>query len=508
MPTLGGFLQGLGQQAGYNINYQQQRVADQAAIDLRQQQVAMGKLDLADRQQQVESRKSSMDWFRGAMSEAKTAKEQEAAVQKVYTQAMVDNNPELMKQADTMMKELHTKSDRAQADAVEAASVKHEATAMAASEYLATKSPESAAKLVQDYKDAGGDVLQVPPPGETFDKWAEVQQLQGKEGLKRGEFAQKLQEAKATAETRRQEHADSLAERRQAHKDNLVIQQGNLQTHQLLAQLKVSEAAQKTIAATDPAAQATTERIARDVISGDDMPKGLTKAQNLAVQNKITELRAGGMKQEHFAKGVYAQRYAQRQTQAGQILLTESKNIAGMKLGQTSGVFSDVELGKGLTSSLTAQFGRQLTATEAAEYNTSMAATGVEVATLMNAGQAPQKALIEEFQGALRGNAGDSIETVLYKRAVMMNMARSALSVAPSANAEDKANKAKIMKQLATFPTPTEVREQAAAAGHSLKGLEKINRNMRAVSEKFTMPGEEGGSAAAVGNPALPAGWK
>ena len=230
---------------------------------------------------------------------------------------------------------------------------------------------------------------------------------------------------------------------------------------------------------------ADVKRITKDVLSGNDMPKNLTKVDVARIESEKTKEIAGGASQEHYAKGVYAQNYAQRQTQAGQLLLTETSNMGDMKIGQTAGAFSDIQLGKGLTTGVTKYFGNKLTNTQAAEYATSSEGLGVEVAALMNGGRPPQKALIDEFKLALRPNAGDTVETTLYKRAMVINLARSALSVAPSANQTDKENKQRILQELNKFPTPKEVRQTAEQTGHTIQGLESINSRMKKISDQW-----------------------
>ena len=225
---IGGFLQGLGQQAGYNINYQQQYADTQANIDLKQQQVALGKLDVVEKQQQVESRKSSLDLFKGAMSEAKGPKEQAAALQKVMMQAMSMNDISTMNSAGAMLKVVQGEEDRTTNEALVAAEARHEATSMTASEYIATKSPEAAQALIQDYKAAGGDVTKLPPPGEKFDAWAETQQLQGKEGMNRAKFAQELQRKKSDEVDKKERLAREDAAKAEDRKATHALQQGNL----------------------------------------------------------------------------------------------------------------------------------------------------------------------------------------------------------------------------------------------------------------------------------------
>lgn len=494
MPNLGGFLKGLGQQAGYNIMYGQELQQQQDVHEQRQQLIASEQQRMADaaadreklRTEATETKKLFGQVAEGQLA-ATTSEQKAASLGKVKMSALLEGRLDVAKAITGLQEDAVSEATVAR---TEAKAVKEVATEKVAQlSFDVTNAPTPEAKivasqaLVQAYTDAGGDTRQVPPPGSPeFDRWATTQHARTKTAKQRSD-----DEATVTAVALKQKQQQAEQDRnynagRADHRDTIANQHevNQLKRSELL--LKQGEGADK----------ATIDRIAKDVMGGEDMPKGLTKSQNTAIQARITELRAGGAVQEHFAKGTYAQQYAQRQTQAGQILLTESKNIAGMTLGQTAGVFSDLEMGKGITTALTKQFGNQLTKTEAAEYNTSMAATGVEVATLMSSGRQPQKTLIEEFQSTLRGNAGDSVETVLYKRAVMMNLARSALSVAPSANATDKANKTKILEQLATFPTPTEVRETAEASGHTIQGMSSINRKMQEVSEKFTVMGEKG----------------
>lgn len=503
MATLGGFLQGIGQQAGYAIDYSRQAAREQVGVDLAKQQLEAGQLAIDTQKGQAASRLSTMSELKGALSEAKGSKEQVAALTKAKFAAAAGGDWQSMQAVSSLLKDKENEDDRAQAKVVEAAQAHNEAVGSAANTYLSTKSPAAAKAFIDAL---GGDPSQLPPPGPKFDALVGQHALDASGKAQQGEFLAQLREKKVE-QKQAQENSDRAFQAGRADARNTEMHKNRSEA--LSAQEFAFKKSQAAALTTDPSQVATINRLAQASLDGEPLPKNMSKPEALAVEKRKTELISAGAKQEHFAEGVNPKMYSQRQTTAGQFVLSELQNVAGMSLGQTAGTFSDLAKGHGITTSLTQQFGNKVTANEAAQYNASMVPLGLELATLAYGGQKPPVTVVEEFRDMIRARSGESTETALYKLSLGVNAARSALAHAPPANAADKQAKDAIKVQLSKIPTPTEVLTHIRSTGHSVQGLEELNNKFKSVSQEFSMGSAPVATApTAAWKAATDVGWK
>lgn len=221
--ALSGFMQGLGQQVGYDIAYQQEAKTVQQQQELRQQQIDSNKLAMADQQRQAESRMATMSDLRQSQVESKSASEQVQLLQKARMTALVNGDVSGAQALTPLIKDAEGEVDRTKSEQADVLLKKKEETSSAAADYLSTGTTESAGILIKDYLDAGGDPRSIPPPGEKFKAWAEMRQLDGKDGAKKAEFASTLYEKKREADMRNENTKLAQASLNQARQDSATL---------------------------------------------------------------------------------------------------------------------------------------------------------------------------------------------------------------------------------------------------------------------------------------------
>jgi len=224
------FLQGLGQQAGYQVLYSQEKKAQDQALEMRQQQIEAGKIDLQERQAQQQSRLATMSGLKMSIAEGKDASEQVALLRKAQLTALANNDLDAARTINPMIKGLEEEVDRTKGETALKLQRQKDSTAASAIDYLSTKTPESADKVMKDYIAAGGDPRLIPPPGETFDKWVEARQLDGMTGSKKAEFLIEVQRKKEEAKSK-QEDAD--ARNAETARHNREMEQSKEQAREL-----------------------------------------------------------------------------------------------------------------------------------------------------------------------------------------------------------------------------------------------------------------------------------
>src|ERR1035437_5169636 len=112
---IGGFLQGVGQQAGYNSNYTRDTAQQQVGIDLAKQRLEAGQLEMDTQKAQATARLATMSDLKIALSEAKGTKEQEAALTKAKFSAAASGDWQGMNAVSSLLKDAENADDRAQA---------------------------------------------------------------------------------------------------------------------------------------------------------------------------------------------------------------------------------------------------------------------------------------------------------------------------------------------------------------------------------------------------------
>lgn len=305
-------------------------------------------------------------------------------------------------------------------------------------------------------------------------------QLQGVKAKDQLEMQQKAQDSMATqTETslrNRENHEDRLAQISSTAANQAGMLQLSRDNARSLAAYRQSQAADTGGSLTDSAV----DRYAKGMLKGDPVPTNLTKVDTAKILNRQSELQDTGTQKFTYAKGSNAQNYGQQMIGASSNALMETGNTSHMALGQTAGVFSDLDAGHGITSSLTRAFGNQITDKEAGMYNAGMTNMGMELGRLMSGGQRPNQTVITEMNRALRAEANDSVALTLYKRSNAMALAASSLEAMSPANEQQRQQKERNLALLRAFPTPTEVYEAAKASGHGKDISPKIAADLNA----------------------------
>lgn len=242
---ISGFLQGLGQQAGYSVMYGlEKRAADQTA-ELRQQRIEAGRAEAVDRQRQQESRMATMTELKTTVLEGKGAAEQANALRKARFSAFANNDLSAVPALTAMITDSEKEVDRLKADTIDKTRLLKETTANTAADYLATKTPEAATALVQDYLAAGGDPRLIPPPGEKFDAWAEQRKFDGVSGSKKAEFLATLDERKREADMKDQNAKIAQSNLAESRRMTAVTQQMGLQLRKAMLEQQAPPVATK-----------------------------------------------------------------------------------------------------------------------------------------------------------------------------------------------------------------------------------------------------------------------
>jgi hypothetical protein len=241
---MSGFLQGLGQQAGYNIIYGQQKQAADDVHELRQQEIDAGKQQQLQQQAMAAARMSiaaglegSLEGVTGAATDdAKIA----AALQDASLKSLASGDLQEAQAYSAQASQRQALADKSKAAALEVVAQKKEEAATASLNFLSRPGPDTAAEMEKARAAAGEDPTKFPKPGTPeHKKWAEEGALGGKSTSQRVDFVQKEADRKEAARARKEEQDRAERDMMQRHRDSLGVQQ---------AMLKLSEAKAKASA--------------------------------------------------------------------------------------------------------------------------------------------------------------------------------------------------------------------------------------------------------------------
>jgi hypothetical protein len=217
--ALSGFLQGLGQQAGYNIDYKQRYDEKQQQLELGKQQLQMNTFNLQLQQQQLDT-KAEIGQDLSAQFQAdgaaagdldKTTAIYHKEFGKLASEGKLEDASRMMQLAN----QTEVVARQKKADNLEVQKQLQEKTATAALDYADNKSPEAAAALEKAYLTSGGDVNSIPEPGTPgYSAWATGQATSSMTAAQKVLFLQKEMDLKATRDAKAAAEAARLAEKK------------------------------------------------------------------------------------------------------------------------------------------------------------------------------------------------------------------------------------------------------------------------------------------------------
>lgn len=458
---MAGFLTNLGLAAGRNILYGQEFQERQAELDLRKQQVEMGKLALGNAQRQQQTQAEVGGFLQSEMQKdaanftdpANAAKEYNKASGIAFSEGdFVTGNAML-----DLAKGKTVEAKNALIEQQKQLQMKKEDLSSTAGAYADNPTPENAQQLVQKAIAAGVNPTTIPPnlQSPAGRKWVNEQTMSSMSGKERIQFLEKAAEFKANQARMEQAHRDSVAERDATRRQTAIYQNGMLQ-------LKAAEL------------EAKKERQGAD----STQERGRTDATIAAASAVVRDLR----------------------------------NVALLPEGQTSGLLSHLGNKNDLLNAVSDVGLKQITPGEAQAYDAAMAGIGLGLARMETAkgGRGANQSVINEFQRIAASPAGTPNIVTLYKLANVADMAKNQLRVTrkstdpnvQSAREEDEAF-------LKSVPTTAEV--IAVARKHGWQHLLTQGGDMQAAMDKITntggvgLPGQ-GGGGGQVNLPPLPAG--
>jgi hypothetical protein len=217
--AISGFLQGLGQQAGYIIDYKQQYDAKQQQLELGKQQLQMNAFNMQLQQQQLATKaeigQDLSAQFKADATAAGDLDKTTAIYQKEFGKLMTEGKLEDASRMMQMANQTEAASRQKKSDVLEQHKQLQEATATAALNYAADKSPEAAAALEKAYLTGGGDAALIPKPNTPeYSAWAKGQVTSSMTAAQQATFLQKEEDLKAVRDEKAATDAARLAEKK------------------------------------------------------------------------------------------------------------------------------------------------------------------------------------------------------------------------------------------------------------------------------------------------------
>jgi hypothetical protein len=232
--ALSGFLKGLGQQAGYIIDYKQQYDANQQQLELGKQQLQMNALTMQLQQQQlatkVEIGQDLSAQFRADGSAAGDLDKTTTIYQKEFTKLAGEGKLEDATRMMQLANQTEAASRQKKADVLEQHQQLQELTAAAALAYADNPTPEGAQELEKAYLASGGNAALIPKPGTPgYSAWAKGQATSSMDAAKKAEFLQKEMDLKATRDEKAAEAEDRAEEKKARDAETEAYRQMGLQ---------------------------------------------------------------------------------------------------------------------------------------------------------------------------------------------------------------------------------------------------------------------------------------
>jgi hypothetical protein len=217
--ALSGFLQGLGQQAGYIIDYKQQYDAKQQQLELGKQQLQMNAFNMQLQQQQLATKaeigQDLSAQFKADATAVGDLDKTTAIYQKEFSKLMTEGKLEDASRMMQMANQTEAASRQKKSDVLEQHKQLQEATATAALNYADNPTPEGAAALEKAYAASGGDVNLIPKPNTPgYSAWATGQATSSMTAAQKATFVQKEADLKAARDEKAREAAALLDEKK------------------------------------------------------------------------------------------------------------------------------------------------------------------------------------------------------------------------------------------------------------------------------------------------------
>ena len=475
---MSGFLQGLGQQAGYNIIYGEQKQAADDVHELRQQEITQQKTAALQQQAMAAARLSIAaglnDSLKGAAGAAQDDTKIAAALQDASLKSLAAGDLQDAQAYSSQAKDRQDLADKSRATALEVAGQKKETAAEASLSYLSRPGPDTAADMEKARVAAGEDPKKFPKPGTPeYKAWAEEGSLEGKSSAQKVDYLQKLAKEKADREEKQREFKLNKEQQEQNHKDSLGIQSGQLKIAQATLQLRQSEAAHKTESGMTPEAL---QANAAEVASG----------------MKLSEVIPG------FGKESATIRMAVKNA-AVDLIMKENPGMTATEAGRT---LSQREIDRAANRTGTGAYARTAATTSsniaiASGEANKMIDLAATIAPKVNLGQYSS---LNALSNAVKRGTGDEnivkLDTALnslvnsYARAINP---KGVATVSDKEHARDRLNAAMSQGQLASV---FDIMKQEMALAHGA-----------AQAERGTVQ-TGGGAAPSAPHTGLPAGWK
>jgi hypothetical protein len=239
--ALSGFLQGLGQQAGYIIDYKQQYDAKQQQLESGKQQLQMNAFNMQLQQQQLATKaeigQDLSAQFKADATAAGDMDKTTAIYQKEFSKLMTEGKLDDASRMMQMANQTEAASRQKKADVLEQHKQLQEATATAALNYADNHTPEGAAALEKAYAASGGDPNLIPKPNTPgYSAWATGQATSSMTAAQKAAFVQKEADLKAARDEKSAEAKARLEEQRNRDKEMAAYRQ-------LTAQMRLADQA-------------------------------------------------------------------------------------------------------------------------------------------------------------------------------------------------------------------------------------------------------------------------
>lgn len=461
---MAGFLSNLGLAAGRDLMVGQQYDLNQENIQLKQQQLEMGKLAMQQQQNQVKSAQAVGSFLQSEMQKEGASSTDPANAVKMYQKAatIAMSNGDIV--SANQMSELAKGKTIEARDALVTQQKQQQAAkedlSSSAESYGSNPTPASQRDLVQKAVSAGVNPSQIPPPGTPqFAKWANDQQMASMSGKERLAFLQKATDTAQTRRMQQQNHEDSVELRQQSMRQTASYQNGMLDLRRAMVADQANRAP-------------TTKDIGGNTYQYDP-------AQNVKGERDTPDpswVKIGGPKE------------SAQMRQADTAIMSSARE--GMRSINLINHMSDDVTGapfanladKSFLGALSKVGANALTPAKIQQYNVSATGLGLEAARTLTlgAGRGANQSVINEYQNILTVHAGDTVGTAAYKLATGVDVLRNRIdSMTRPSDPKQAANYDKLQADFAKYPTPEQVldampeieKRKASKIGDSMQDL-------------------------------------
>ena len=495
----GGFLAGLGLQAGYADIYGQQFQQNQAKTQLLQADAQKDNLQAQQMQKEMQTQKSL-----GAFIQSQTQLDGADATNPLNQAKMYNKAAGLAasqgdfasaQEMTTLAKNATQDAQEAQVAQVKQQQVKKEDLANTADEFAANPTRDGAMELAKKAIAAGVNPATIPPNLNTVEgmAWVNQQKLAGMDSKAKAEFVQKAADIKANRDMKWQEHEDSVGLKKAQMQQTAAFREDSLALRASEDTVRNADRADKAknpqvidIGGTkwerDPDMKLKGERNPTDptlVKLGDKPPTAQQQRDSNMLAGAGAEAARNLEQMGRFGAGT---------TQSPWVHLTDHDAIDAIKATGTHALTPEqTQMFESSTSGLALELGRIATA---------------------GGGRTANESQIQEIQKQITPRSGDTNLTAAYKLSTAAQMALTRLQASPEpTDPKVKTSWDATIATLQKYPDPDKILN--AASAKDKKQLEHWTGNYQSLLNKVTADSDtsSGLPATSSASPAIPSGW-